>query len=252
MPRHYANLYYSGLLGEFLSILMRITCGIKSKEFSFSDECSEMGEDRVVSTVSTNHNRMFAEKLVVSHPLERKDTGWRGIHKYPHHKSSSANIPEVPGCRQQSGRKQHSCLCADGAAIRALQYRSRTALRAREIRLLRYGADSATGQSKTYDNLFPSLNVAAQTGPVRMGLNYSGKTVRPGYGQLDGAVSYINRLTFETGNPYLKPTKMQTSGIYGTMASIFRPAVVHLLQRRCVPHHRTIRQRRRGHHHQNG
>ena len=66
------------------------------------------------------------------------------------------------------------------------------------------------GQSKTYNNLFPSLNIAAQTGPVRMGLNYSGKTVRPGYGQLDGAVSYINRLTFETGNPYLKPTKMQT------------------------------------------
>ena len=66
------------------------------------------------------------------------------------------------------------------------------------------------GQSKTYDNLFPSLNVATQIGRVRMGLNYSGKTVRPGYGQLDGAVSYINRLTFETGNPYLKPTKMQT------------------------------------------
>ena len=31
------------------------------------------------------------------------------------------------------------------------------------------------------------------------GLNYSGKTVRPGYGQLDGAISYINRLTYETG-----------------------------------------------------
>ena len=43
-----------------------------------------------------------------------------------------------------------------------------------------------------------------------MGLNYSGKTVRPGYGQLDGAVSYINRLTVETGNSWLKPTKMQT------------------------------------------
>jgi hypothetical protein len=43
-----------------------------------------------------------------------------------------------------------------------------------------------------------------------MGMNYTGKTVRPGYGQLDGAVSYINRLTYETGNPYLKPTKMQT------------------------------------------
>ena len=66
------------------------------------------------------------------------------------------------------------------------------------------------GQSKTYNNIFPSLNVATQAGNVRMGLNYTGKTVRPGYGQLDGAVSYINRLTYETGNPYLKPTKMQT------------------------------------------
>ena len=65
-------------------------------------------------------------------------------------------------------------------------------------------------QSKTYNNLFPSLNVATQIGSVRMGLNYSGKTVRPGYSQLDGTISYINRLTYETGNPYLKPTKMQT------------------------------------------
>ena len=59
------------------------------------------------------------------------------------------------------------------------------------------------GQSKTYDNLFPSVNVATQIGAVRMGLNYTGKTVRPGYGQLDGSVSYINRLTYETGNPFL-------------------------------------------------
>ena len=66
------------------------------------------------------------------------------------------------------------------------------------------------GQSKTYNNLFPSLNVSTQIGNVRMGLNYSGKTVRPGYGQLDGAVSYINRLTYETGNPYLKSTEIQT------------------------------------------
>lgn len=66
------------------------------------------------------------------------------------------------------------------------------------------------GQSKVYDNLFPSLNVATQIGKVSMGLNDSGKTVRPGYGQLDGAVSYINRLTYETRNPFLEPTKMQT------------------------------------------
>ena len=66
------------------------------------------------------------------------------------------------------------------------------------------------GQSKIYNNLFPSLDAATQIGRVHMGLSYSSKTVRPGYSQLDGAVSYINRLTYETGNPYLNPTRIHT------------------------------------------
>ena len=130
----------AGCWASFQSILMRITCGIKSKEFSFSDELSEMGEDRVVSTVSTNHNRMFAEKLVVSHPLERKDTRLARNTQIPALQHLFSQYSRSSCFRQQSGRKQHSRLCGDGAAIRALQYRGRTALRAREIRLLRYGA----------------------------------------------------------------------------------------------------------------
>ncbi len=210
LPRHYANLYYSGLLGEFSIDFNADYLWYKSKEFSFSDECSEMGEDRVVSTVSTNHNRMFAEKLVVSHPI------WRGKiqvgEEYTNTHTTnlfSANIPEVPA---SDNRVDESSIAAFVQMAQQFgRFNIGVGLRYEHVKFDYYDMGQLRdGQSKTYDNLFPSLNVATQIGRVRMGLNYSGKTVRPGYGQLDGAVSYINRLTFETGNPYLKPTKMQT------------------------------------------
>lgn len=210
LPRHYANLYYSGLLGEFSIDFNADYLWYKSKEFSFSDECSEMGEDRVVSTVSTNHNRMFAEKLVVSHPI------WRGKiqvgEEYTNTHTTnlfSANIPEVPA---SDNRVDESNIAAFVQMAQQFgRFNIGVGLRYEHVKFGYYDMGQLRdGQSKTYDNLFPSLNVATQIGRVRMGLNYSGKTVRPSYGQLDGAVSYINRLTFETGNPYLKPTKMQT------------------------------------------
>lgn len=210
LPRHYANFYYSGLVGKFSIDFNADYLWYKSKDFSFSDECSEKGEDRVVSTVSTNHNRMFAEKLVVSHPLWSGDIQVGEEYTKTHTTNLfSANIPEVPA---SDNRVDESSIAAFVQMAQQFgRFNIGVGLRYEHVKFDYYDMGQLRdGQSKTYDNLFPSLNVATQIGRVRMGLNYSGKTVRPGYGQLDGAVSYINRLTFETGNPYLKPTKMQT------------------------------------------
>lgn len=210
LPRHYANLYYNGQIGKFSIDFNADYLWYKNREISLSDELSETGDDRNVSTESTNHNRMFAEKLVVSHPL------WKGQiqvgEEYTNTRTTnlfSANISEVPDA---DNRVDESNIAA---FVQIAQHFGRfnigVGLRYEHVKFDYYEmGEHRDSQSKTYNNLFPSLNVATQIGKVRMGLNYSGKTVRPGYGQLDGAVSYINRLTFETGNPYLKPTKMQT------------------------------------------
>ena len=210
LPRHYANLYYNGQAGKLSIDFNADILWYKSRELSLSDELSEMGENRTVNTVSTSHNRMFAEKLVVSHPL------WRGQiqagEEYTNTRTSNiftANIPEVPDADNRVDESNIAAFVEMAQQFGSLNIG--VGLRYEHVKFDYYETGRLRdGQSKTYNNLFPSLNVAAQTGPVRMGLNYSGKTVRPGYGQLDGAVSYINRLTFETGNPYLKPTKMQT------------------------------------------
>ncbi len=210
LPRHYANLYYNGRIGKFSIDFNADYIWYKNREISLSNELSQTGDNRNVSTKSTNNNRMFAEKLVVSCPL------WKGQiqvgEEYTNTRTTNlfaANIPEVPDADNKVDESNIAAFVQ--IAQQFGRFNIGVGLRYEHVKFDYYEMGHLRdGQSKTYNNLFPSLNVDTQIRKVRMGLNYSGKTVRPGYGQLDGAVSYINRLTFETGNPYLKPTKMQT------------------------------------------
>lgn len=70
-------------------------------------------------------------------------------------------------------------------------------------------------QSKTYNNLFPFLSISTEIGKAQLSLSYTSKTQRPSYDDLDGTVSYVNRLTLEGGNPYLSPMKIHTVELTG-------------------------------------
>ncbi len=61
-------------------------------------------------------------------------------------------------------------------------------------------------QSRTFDNLFPSLSLTTQLGKMQFMANYTAKTQRPYYSQLSNNIVYGNRFTLQTGNPHLKPT----------------------------------------------
>ena len=210
VPRHYANLYYNGIAGKLNIDFNADYIWYKSRELTLNDEFSEMGEDREVNTSSINRNRMFAEKLVMTYPV------WNGQievgQEYTDTRTSnlfSANIPETPDADNRVEERNIAGFAELGQ--RFGRFMIGVGLRYEHVKFTYYEMGQLQDdRSKTYNNIFPSLNIATQVGRVMMGLNYSGKTVRPGYGQLDGAVSYINRLTYETGNPYLKPTKLQT------------------------------------------
>lgn len=210
VPRHYANLYYNGIVGKLNIDFNADYLWYKSRELSFNNELSETGDDRDVNTASTNRNRMFAEKLVLTYPL------WKGQievgQEYTDTRTTnlfSANIPETPDADNRVDESNIAAFAEIGQQFG--RFMVGVGLRYEHVTFNYYEMGVLQEvQSKTYNNVFPSFNIATHVGKVRMGLNYTGKTVRPGYGQLDGAVSYINRLTYETGNPYLKPTKLQT------------------------------------------
>lgn len=209
-PLHSANMYYNGSVGE-LGIDFNVDyMHFKQRQDSHNNESAQLGDDRTVIITSTNRNRMFAEKLVLSYPLWLGgiEVGEEYINTHSTN-LSSANITEISDADSRVEESNMAAFVEIGQQFG--RFNIGIGLRYEHVKFNYYELGKLReGQSKTYNNIFPSLNASTEVGRVRMGLNYSYKTVRPGYGQLDGTVTYINRLTYETGNPYLKPTKLQT------------------------------------------
>ena len=60
-------------------------------------------------------------------------------------------------------------------------------------------------QSKVYHNVFPSASLFFPLGKTQVMLQYRSEIQRPRYSQLSSQVAYINRYTYEGGNPLLRP-----------------------------------------------
>lgn len=98
--------------------------------------------------------------------------------------------------------------------------RGRTSLRACQLQIHGNG-QFKEDQSKTYNNVFPSLSISTQIGKTQLALNYTSKMQRPSYDDLDGTINYINRLTLGSGNPYLSPVKIHTVELMGAWKQFF-------------------------------
>ena len=172
LPRHNVNLYYNGIVGKFTFDFNADFLWYRNRELSLSDELSETGDNRNVSTESTSRNRMFAEKLVVSHPL------WQGQIRFGEEYTNTrttnlftANIPEVADADNRVEESYSAAFVEFGRQFG--RFSVGVGLRYEHVEFDYYETGvHRDGQSKIYNNLFPSLNVATQVGKVRMGPPY--------------------------------------------------------------------------------
>lgn len=75
----------------------------------------------------------------------------------------------------------------------------------------RYMVDGniADDKSRHYRDFFPNFSYSTKLSKVSIQFNYTSKVVRPSYSELSNNLTYLNRLSFEIGNPFLKPTIRQ-------------------------------------------
>ena len=59
---------------------------------------------------------------------------------------------------------------------------------------------------RNYGDWFPTAVISAPIGKVQLSLSYRHDIERPNYSNLTSSTVYINRYTYQSGNPYLKPT----------------------------------------------
>jgi hypothetical protein len=59
---------------------------------------------------------------------------------------------------------------------------------------------------RNYGDWFPTAAITMPIGDVQLSLSYRRDIQRPNYSSLTSSTVYINRYTYQSGNPYLKPT----------------------------------------------
>lgn len=213
-PKHQANVYYTGKVGQ-LSIDLNVDyTSYKSLGRNQQQELSRNYEDRDVNTETKTHGRMAAEKLIVAHPL------WKGQievgEEYTNTRWNSS-FENAEGYIANSNSEQHESSIAPFLEVQQQlgRFRLQAGLRYEHVKSEYFvSGQRRDDQSRSYNDIFPSLALSVQlpslTGKgqgVGLSVSYAKRTNRPAYWLLSNDVVYENRLNMQVGNPFLRPVK---------------------------------------------
>ena len=206
-PKHQANLYYAGKLGQFSIDFNADYTAYKNVSRNSQQELSRNYENRDVNTETQTRGRMVAEKLIVSHPLwkgqisigeEYTNTRWR------------SSFENAEGYILGSNNEQHESNMAPFVELRQQlgRFQLQAGLRYEHVSSEYFvSGQRRDDQCRTYDDFFPSVALSTSIKKVQLSLSYAKRTNRPAYWLLSNDVIYENRLNMQRGNPYLRPVK---------------------------------------------
>ncbi len=206
-PKHQANLYYMGKVGQLAVDFNADYTFYKRRGRNEQRELSDNYENRDVNTETMTRGSMAAEKLIVSHPL------WKGHIEVGEEYTSTrwnSSFENAEGYIANSNNEQHESNIAPFAELHQQlgRLQLQAGLRYEHVETDYYvDGQWRSDQSRTYDALFPSVALSTSIQKAQLSLSYAKRTNRPAYWLLSNDVVYENRLNRQVGNPQLKPVK---------------------------------------------
>ena len=217
-PSHQLNAYYNGILGKTTIDLNTDLYFSTNRAYAYSDEQSQEHDSRNINSKNRVSNKMVATKLVITSPLLGGNLSYGA--EYIHtHRTDDYEVNRTDLLANSYSKLEEQ------TASPFIQYARLTpignitvGLRYEYVRFKYYDAGIyQPEQSRSFRNLFPTISYGAKIGKVMAQLSYSVKTSRPSYSQLSNNVSYMNRFTRQTGNPYLDNEtnhRVELSGVW--------------------------------------
>ena len=203
--QHLFSAYYSGEIGQWqLSANFDALWQINDSH-NAENEISTVNPARDFTTDNDVCNRLFAGNVMASFPV------WKGDFRF------GAEVSDILRTDRYCGDTDYIAdsdirIAETTAAVfaEAEQTFGRLAVSMGlrwEYTDSRYwqSCQFSDDQSRKYHNLAPSVSLSFPTGDVKVRVSYMRKTSRPAFEQLSSAVKYIDRYSFEKGNPNLKP-----------------------------------------------
>ena len=203
-PSHQLNAYYNGTLGKTTIDLNTDLYFSTNRAYAYSDEQSQEHDSRNINSKNRVSNKMVATKLVITSPLLGGNFSY-GAEYINTHRNDDYEVNRTDLLTNSYSKLEEQTASPFIQYARLTPIGNITAgLRYEYVRFKYYDAGIyQPEQSRSFRNLFPTISYGAKIGKVMAQLSYSVKTSRPSYSQLSNNVSYMNRFTRQTGNPYL-------------------------------------------------
>ena len=207
---HDINAYYNGKVNDWSIDLNLDGMWNKNKQNQFTaqtiTETSGKVMEENMTTFNRTRNNLYASKLVISRPLWDGSLSFGGEYSHNNRTNLYHNAEGVLDSDDSEIK--------EGMASGFVEYgRSFGKLSVQAgVRYEHVGFDyydqgtHMDEQSKTYDDVFPSLAISLPIGKIQTQLVYGTNISRPSYSDLRSNITYVNRYLYETGNPYLLPT----------------------------------------------
>lgn len=217
-PSHQLNAYYNGTLGKTTIDLNTDLYFSTNRAYAYSDEQSQEHDSRNINSKNRVSNKMVATKLVITSPLLGGNLSY-GAEYINTHRNDGYEVNRTDLLANSYSKLEEQTASPFIQYARLTPIGNITAgLRYEYVRFKYYDAGIyQPEQSRSFRNLFPAISYGTKIGKVMAQLSYSVKTSRPSYSQLSNNVSYMNRFTRQTGNPYLDNEtnhRVELSGVW--------------------------------------
>ena len=206
LPTHNINAYYNGSVGKLNIDYNSTFLTSKESSYTLTEEDSKNFENRNVSSDNDVKNRLFASKLVLTYPIWKGNLSFGNEYTNTFRKDIYINPENVVESSNTKIKNQNNSFF--------IEYNFATSfgmfgagLRYENVQSDYYSFDKKIDeQCKDYSQWFPNLSFATKVKNLGLQLSYTAKTQRPSYRQLSSNVTYANRFTLQTGNPFLDPS----------------------------------------------
>ena len=211
--KHIFNAYYNGKVGQ-LSIDLNIDGLFDDTQSpdNTNEVTTEAGGSPVNRNIESNtisSNNFWATKLIIGYPVWKGNLSIGGEYSYNHRTDAydfmATDAVPVKTTDTEINERSAALFVEYGRSFGKVF--AQVGLRYEHLTndYFNFGKKEAE-VCRDYGDWFPSAVISAPVGKVQLSLSYRCDIERPPYSNLTSSTVYANRYTYQSGNPYLRPT----------------------------------------------
>ena len=211
--KHIFNAYYNGKVGQ-LGIDLNIDGLFDDTKAPgrTTEQTTLVGAatvDRTIESNTNSANNFWASKLIFSYPIMKGNLSVGGEYSYNHRTDAytfqASDYVPVKATDTEINEKSAAAFVEYGRQFGKVF--AQAGLRYEHLKNDYFNFGVREDEvCRDYGDWFPTATLSAPIGKMQLSLSYRRDIQRPAYSSLTSSTMYVNRYTYQSGNPYLKPT----------------------------------------------